>query len=296
MKFYLNILTILCILGVVCLFLVFIVSHMENRKLTVTRYQIRDALIPQAFNGYHIVQLSDLHNACFGENNAELIHRIKELQPDIILITGDMIIGKPGEPVDIAVDTVNALSGIAQVYFSMGNHELRASLYTDVYGDMWERFLKGLLPGVHLLLDDKTLIHRGDDKIWLYGLNLSPDLYRRFILKPMPSGYLSSLFGECDPEEYHILMAHHPDYFQDYAAWGANLTFSGHVHGGMIYLPLLGGVLSPMIHFFPKYDKGLFTDNNKNMILSGGLGNHTFKFRVNNLPEIVSVTLYQETI
>ena len=296
MKFYLNILTILCILGVVCLFLVLIISYVENRRLTVTRYQIKDALIPKEFNGYHIVQVSDLHNVSFGENNEELIHRIKELQPDIILITGDMIIGRPSEPVDIAVDTVNALSDIAPVYFSMGNHELRASLYTDVYGDMWENFSQSLLPEVHLLLNEKTLIHKGNDKVWLYGLSLTPQLYKRLIHMPMPADYLSSLFGKCNPEEYHILMAHNPDYFEDYAAWGANLTFSGHVHGGMIYLPLLGGVLSPMIHFFPRYDKGLFTSKNKNMILSGGLGNHTFKFRVNNLPEIVSVVLYQENI
>jgi hypothetical protein len=89
-------------------------------------------------------------------------------------------------------------------------------------------------------------------------------------------------------------MAHNPEYFEEYVTWGADLIFSGHVHGGMVRLPFLGGAVSPMIHFFPKYDKGLFENSNRYMILSGGLGNHTYKFRVNNLPEIVSVTLESE--
>ena len=291
MKLYLNILAIISILIVVCLIVICIISYIENRRLVVTRYQIHDASIPKAFHGFHIVQLSDMHNAAFGEHNEELIGKIKDLKPDIILITGDMIIGKPGKDVTFAADTMNALTKLAPVYFSMGNHELRASIYTDTYQDMWEHFVQRLSPEVHILRDQKETIIKEDARIHLYGLSLTPMLYKRLIRTPMPEDYLTSLFGVCEHTEYHIFMAHNPDYFKDYADWGANLTFSGHVHGGMIRLPLLGGVLSPMIHFFPKYDKGLFEYSNKYMILSGGLGNHTFKFRVNNLPEIVSVTL-----
>lgn len=294
MKLCLNILGILSILIIVCLAVVCIISYFENHRLTVTRYQIKDALIPRKFQGFHIVQLSDLHNVSFGKHNEKLIRAIIDLKPDIILVTGDVIVGKPGKDVSFAADTMNALANIAPVYFSMGNHELRTSIYTDLYKDMWERFREKLLPDIHLLLDQKATIVREDSSIHLYGLNLTPELYKRMRRTPMPEGYLDSLFGRCNPEAYHIFMAHNPDYFKDYAVWGANLTFSGHVHGGMIRIPFLGGALSPMIHFFPKYDKGLFEYSNKYMILSGGLGNHTFKFRVNNLPEIVSVTLEHE--
>lgn len=296
MKLCLNILGILSILIIVCLIFVLVISYFENRRLVVTRYRIKDSLVPEAFDGFHIVHLTDMHNASFGNRNEELIQSIRKLKPDIILITGDMIIGKPGMDVTFAAHTINALCEIAPVYFSMGNHELRASIYTDTYGDMWKDFKKNLLPEVHLLLDAKTEVQRDGESIFLYGLNLTPELYQRLIKAAMPSDYLTSLFGECEPDKYHIFMAHNPEYFAEYAAWGANLTFSGHVHGGMIRLPLLGGALSPMIHFFPKYDKGLFTNNNRYMILSGGLGNHTFKFRVNNLPEIVSVTLLKESM
>lgn len=296
MKLCLNILAIISILIVVCLIVVCIISYFENRRLVITKYQIKDNLIPEEFEDFHIVQLSDLHNAAFGTGNGELISKVAELKPDIILITGDMIIGKPGKDVMFAADTMNALTDIAPVYFSMGNHELRTSIYRDVYQDMWDCFLKRLSPKIHLLSDEKTEIVKNDSSICLYGLNLTPELYKRMFHTPMSADYLTSLFGICDKEKYHVFMAHNPDYFKNYAGWGANLTFSGHIHGGMIRIPVIGGTLSPMIHFFPKYDKGLFEYSNKYMVLSGGLGNHTFKFRVNNLPEIVSVTLKKETI
>lgn len=288
----LNILAIISILMIVCLLIVLIISYYENRKLTVNEYHIKDSSCPDAFEGFCIVQLSDLHNAEFGEGNQMLFDVIKHQNPDIIVITGDMIIGKPNTDVNMAVDFVNSLCDIAPVYYSMGNHELRVSLYEDTYGDMWKQFMNRISTKVNLLFDDKVLISKDDAQIYLYGLNLTPELYKRIVKTPMPKDYLTSLFGLCNRDGYHIFLAHNPDYFEDYAAWGANLTFSGHVHGGMVRIPWLGGALSPMIHFFPKYDKGMFQYNDKYMILSGGLGNHTFKFRVNNLPEVVTVTLH----
>lgn len=294
MNLFLNILQIISILGIVCVVLVLVISYVENRKLVVTEYSIQSSKVPKAFHGYHIVHLTDLHNACFGEENHLLIERVRKLQPDIIVVTGDMIIGKPGRDVSFAANTMNQLSEIAPVYFSMGNHELRASIYTDTYGDMWESFYKKLSKKIHMLLDTKETICKQEQEIHLYGLNLSPELYRRMIKTPMKEEYLTELFGVCDDSEFHIFLAHNPDYFEDYVTWGADLVFAGHVHGGMVRLPFLGGALSPMIHFFPKYDKGIFQKTDHYMVLSGGLGNHTFKFRVNNLPEIVSVKLYQE--
>ncbi len=290
----LNILAFISILMIVCLLIVLIISYYENRKLTVNEYHIKDSKCPKAFDGFQIVQLSDLHNAVFGESNQKLFDVIKHQNPDMIVITGDMIIGKPNTDVMMAVDFVNTLCDIAPVYYSMGNHELRVSLYEDTYGDMWKQFMERISTKVHLLFDGSCSVSRNGASIQLYGLNLTPELYKRLIKTPMPEDYLTSLFGICNHDKYHIFLAHNPDYFEDYAAWGANLTFAGHVHGGMIRIPWLGGALSPMIHFFPRYDKGMFRHNNKYMILSGGLGNHTFKFRVNNLPEVVTVTLHTE--
>ena len=294
MKLCLNILAIISILVVACVVIICVISYIENRKLVVTDYRIRDKKIPKEFDGYRIVQLSDLHNACFGNRNEYLINRVRDCKPDVIFITGDMIVGKPGQDVLFAADTMNDLCEIAPVYFSMGNHELRASIYTETYGDMWQQFHNRLRPEIHVLPDRTEKIVSGHEYMYVHGVNLTPALYKRVIRTPMEPDYLDNIFGTCDADRYHIFLAHNPDYFEEYASWGANLTFSGHVHGGMIRIPLLGGALSPMIHFFPKYDKGLFEHKGHYMILSGGLGNHTFKFRVNNLPEIIVTTLVRE--
>lgn len=294
MNLCLNIFQIISILVVVCFAVVCLISCIENRRLAVTRYELWSAKLPKAFEGFHIVQLSDLHNACFGDNNKKLIERIRELAPDVIFVTGDMIVGKPGRDVSFAADTMNQLVSIAPVYMSLGNHELRASIYTDTYGNMWKEFSEKLDSRITVLRDEKIFLEQNGEQIVLYGLDLTPEFYKRFRHTPMDREYLDNLFGKCEQEFYHIFLAHNPDYFKQYADWGADLTFSGHVHGGMVRIPFLGGMLSPMVHFFPEYDKGVFECANKYMILSGGLGNHTFKFRVNNLPEIVSVTLNPE--
>ena len=291
MKIGLNILLIISILLIVCILMICLISYIENRKLVVTEYTIKNRRVPSGFQGFRIAQLSDLHNACFGPANEILFERLKCCEPDIIVVTGDMIVGKPDQDVLFAADTMNALCDIAPVYFSMGNHELRASIYTDTYKDMWETFRNRLDPRIHMLLDRTETYEKNGDRIFFHGLNLTPELYRRWVRTQMPQEYLEQLFGTCDPDSFHIFLAHNPEYFEEYAAWGADITFSGHVHGGMIRIPFLGGVISPLIRIFPRYDKGLFERNGKYMVLSGGLGNHTFKIRVNNVPEIVLVVL-----
>ena len=291
MKLCLNILGILCILFVVILAVVCIISFIENRRLYVARYHIKDPLVPKSFNGFRIVQLTDMHNTTFGSNNDKLISKVSELDPDIIVVTGDMLVGTPDTDVSIAANTLNRLCDIAPVYFSMGNHELRISRYTDKYGDMWERFMNKLSSKVEKLFDSSAYIDRNGDRILLHGVTLTPKMYTRLKDVAMPKKHLKKRFGTCRDNEFHIFLAHNPDYFQDYAKWGAKLTFSGHVHGGIMQLPFLGGVISPKLKLFPRYDKGLFEISNKYMILSGGLGNHTLKFRINNLPEIVLTTL-----
>ena len=85
------------------------------------------------------------------------------------------------------------------------------------------------------------------------------------------------------------MLAHHPAYFDAYASWGADLTLSGHLHGGMIRLPFVGGLVSPQMRLFPKYDKGLYTKKGKKLIVSAGLANHTVNIRINNPPELVVI-------
>ena len=295
MNLCLNILEIICILFLIIFISVCVISFIENRKLVVSPYIIQDPLIPHSFDGFKIVHLTDMHNTTFGKNNEKLIKLINDLSPDIIVVTGDMIIGTPNTDVSTASDTMNRLTGIAPVYFSMGNHELRVSRYRDRYGDMWDRFISSLSPDIHKLFDSSDEIVRNGQKIFIHGLSLTPKMYTRFKDVRMPKQHLKKRFGISNENEFHIFLAHNPDYFKDYANWGAKLIFSGHVHGGIVRLPFFGGVISPKMKLFPPYDKGLFEISNKYMILSGGLGNHTINFRLNNLPEVVYVTLYNSS-
>ncbi len=291
MNLHLHILWFVCILLLAAFVAVCIISFIENRRLTVTSYCIEDPGIPDNHNGLKIVQVSDMHNASFGNNNSRLFSRLRELDPDIIAVTGDILVGIPDCDVDFAAFTLNELSRIAPVYFSMGNHELRISRYPEKYGDMWERFEGQLSADVHRLYDSTETIERGGQSIKISGVTLTPKMYTRMKDVRMPKKHLKKRFGVCGDNEFHIFLAHNPDYFKDYANWGAKLTLSGHVHGGIMQIPFIGGVISPKLRLFPEYDKGLFEFNNKYMIISGGLGNHTLKFRINNIPEIVVVTL-----
>lgn len=288
------------LIGALCIALlaVCIISIIENRRLIVTHYTVCKAKIPAEFDGKKMVVLADLHNAGFGVDNALLLQKIREEHPDYIVIAGDMIIAAPHSDIHVPVKLIHELAGICPVYYAKGNHEMRAALEPEVYGTLWEEYQAAIQDCVYWL-DNETVEltpqpDRGETSerksgVRLTGLDTAAEYYKRFRRTPMKVSYLKDVLGDCDPDFYQILIAHHPAYFPAYAEWGADLVISGHLHGGMVRLPVLGGMISPMIQFFPKYDRGRFEEGSSTMLLSGGLGNHTFKFRVNNLPELLSV-------
>ena len=143
------------------------------------------------------------------------------------------------------------------------------------------------------LLDNEHLIS-ADPEVMIYGLNLPYEYYRKIATKHLKSGLMHDLLGDVDREKYSILLAHNPEHFKEYAAWGCDLILSGHIHGGIIRLPYLGGVISPGIKLFPKYDSGLFTSGKTTMLVSRGIGSHTIPVRINNKAEIVCLTIKGE--
>lgn len=295
------------LIGVMCMaFLaICIISTIENRRLIVTRYRIQSAKIPKAYDGVKLVVLADLHNACFGEGNTRLLDKIREEKPDFIIIAGDMIVADKNSDITVPVQLIQTLAEEYPIYYTKGNHELRASLEPETYGSLWNDYKTAIQNYVHFL-DNETVEWKLPDvngnidrtaakKLYLTGLNMDAVYYKRFRRKPMEQSYLKEALGDCQSDAYQILIAHHPAYFPAYAEWGADLVLSGHLHGGMIRLPGLGGMISPMVQFFPKYDRGRYEEDGHILLLSGGLGNHTFKFRVNNLPELVSVELTSDS-
>ena len=282
MKYFLIIVAALCVITLVNILLE---SHRENRKISFSSYRIKDKRLKK---NAKIVMISDLHNACYGEKNSELLHVVETISPDLILVAGDVIVGKTGLSVDTGVDFLNSLGESFPVFVGKGNHEMRTSIY-EKYGDMWKNLYERTKDKVHWLINDS--IYLADYNMTIYGLDMKPEYYRRFKKLYMDSAYLEEELRKPDKRSYNIFIGHDPDYFEEYAAWGADLCVSGHVHGGLIIIPHLGGLISPMIKFFPKYYKGVYNIGDSHMIVSAGMGLHTLKIRVNNEPDLVTINL-----
>lgn len=239
------------------------------------------------------VVLADLHNKSFGKGNTRLLEKIREAHPDMILLAGDMLNAKPGADFDETAEFIKKLADEYPVLYGIGNHEHRLELYPDVYGTMYEEYWSALKHEniVPLVNAHVEFSKRG---ICVFGAQIDKRFYKRFKIQQMEQGYLTGLLGEPKKELFTVLLAHNPDYFESYAAWGADLVLSGHVHGGIVRLPFLGGVLSPACRLFPKYDGGLYEREKSTMLLSRGLGSHTIPVRMLNPGELHVVTLKRE--
>lgn len=261
--------------------------RMEMSRPEVSRYEIVSAMLPEGFDGFKIVHLSDLHNKVFGKDNAPLYRLIAAENPDIIVMTGDMI--SHGAPdTDKFLKLVGRLSKLCGVYYVNGNHEL-----SDLDGDAFSYAADAMAACGAVCLDNGCAeLVRGKDKIQLCGLCYTAEYYRG--VREYKRGWkvftltdMINYLGVKQPGEYTILLAHNPLDFDVHAEWGADLSLGGHVHGGLIRLPLVNGIFSPERRLMPKYKEGVYRRGNSFLIASRGLG----RFRVHNPPEVVSVTL-----
>lgn len=261
----------------------------ENHLLSVSRFCIFSPKLPKTFDKTRIVQLSDLHSARFGKGNARLLRRIEAERPDFIFMTGDMV-SRTDERHDAFFELAAALGGRFPCYFVAGNHELGMS--PPRLGAFYNRLAAC---GVTVLNNRTVRLERGGASILLsglcYPLPCYPEAKQVTHHSPFTAEQMRRRLGGCGGADYRILLAHTPLCFPIYADWGADLTFAGHVHGGMIRLPFVGALLSPDRRFFPKYSAGIYTHNGKRMAVSRGLGSGLFGARLGNRPEIVTVTL-----
>lgn len=237
-----------------------------------------------------LVMLSDLHNYQYGRENALLLSAIEKEKPDAVVIAGDMITAKKKEKFDRTIIFLKKLKEKYPVYYAYGNHEQKISLYPGRYGDMGERFEGELSKiGIKPLKNAHCLL--SEHNVTIYGLEIGHAYFQRFSTKPMPEKYLEEQLGRADKGTYSVLLAHNPEYFPEYAEWGANLVLSGHIHGGIVRVPFLGGLISPAIRFFPKYDGGLFREENTDMVLGRGIGTHSPNVRMFNPAELLVIDL-----
>ena len=243
-----------------------------------------------------VVMVSDLHESEFGENNRSLIEAVRRLEPDVILSNGDMIShNDTEEELHVGLDFLEAMEAIAPVYLSLGNHE---TTYIAMHGtgllDMYTQ------RGVRLLDKDYIDLELNGQTVRVGGISEYCFNYGQKWQDYRASEKYAFLSGFCDTQSFSILLCHKPTayYLESEAAsyedWDCDLVLSGHTHGGLWQLPLIGCPYLPQQGMFPKYDKGQFDMGNAQMIIGAGLGHEGAFFRLADPCELVVIELLPE--
>ena len=273
---------------VIILMLLFILAVWTiwgNVTAGVTRYTVTSNRLPHSFDGYRIAVVSDLHNAQFGNNNSQLVEKIKKEHSDIIAITGDLVDSNRTD-IEIAIRLVSQLTEIAPCYYVTGNHEAWIK-------EQYKELEKGLIAEDVVILHDNVIqLTKGGETIQIAGLD-DPDFTDRdtCIQESILQTKISNMSLS---NEYCILLSHRPETFEAYVSEDVDLVLSGHAHGGQFRVPFIGGIVAPDQGFFPEFDAGQYIKNNTVMIVSRGIGNSVIPVRFNNRPEIVIVELKHE--
>lgn len=255
-------------------------------RMMITTYTEKLPQLP--CEEYRIVFLTDLHD-CPAETLAE---QIKALRPDLILAGGDMVNGPRNEAVcgtDRAEQLLSALLSCAPVIGAMGNHETRlkhSPRRQDCYRESRSRLEQA---GVRFLENASCALPGLEGRVRLYGLELPLSYYG--FRRPKTGPELTKLLGERVPGETALLLAHTPEYRDAYRRWGADLVLAGHLHGGMIRLPLIGGLVGPSGRLFPRCSRGRFRCGETEMLVSSGLGDHGIMLRLGNPRELLLLRL-----
>lgn len=256
----------------------------QNNDVGITKYSYINSKLPEGFDGYKILQISDLHNKNY---HNRLSTKIKEINPNIIVITGDLI-DRRNTRIDIALEFVQQIVEVAPTYYVSGNHEQLSGEYNKLKENLEKLDVK--------IIDNSYIIlNQGENSIGLMGIadpaiKQSEESYLWDNNSEYVKSNLKELLKNVDTN-FNILLSHRPEQFSIYKDMNVDLVFSGHAHGGQIRVPFIGGLVAPNQGFLPKYTYGIYNDGVTSMVVSRGLGNSIFPLRVFNRPELVVVTL-----
>lgn len=259
----------------------------QNNGVVITRHNYINGKLPKNFNGFKILHISDFHNKNYHGNLTKLI---KKINPDIIVITGDLI-DRRKTNLNVAKDFIREIVKIAPTYYVSGNHEQLSVHYED---------LKEILNDLNVINMDNSYIKLNKDgsEIGLMGI-ADPAIRKNknnYAFKDN-SSYIRSILKDLTDNvntDFNILLSHRPEQISTYKEFDIDLVFSGHTHGGQIRIPVLGGILAPDQGFIPKYSEGIYKEDSTSMVVSRGLGNSLFPFRIFNRPELVVVNVFNK--
>ena len=255
----------------------------SNKALELSSHTIKSDDLPEAFDGFRIAHVSDLHNTQIGDDNEKLLKMLEESDPHIIALTGDLIDSRNTD-VQVALNFSEKALKIAPCYYVPGNHEARSSEY--------DKLKKGLLDlGVVVLEDSSTELELNGERILIIGAD-DPSFDTDYLYSTEEKTMQSFLKDYKDRDsDFTLLLSHRPELLNVYAENNIDLVLSGHAHGGQIRLPFSGGLYAPNQGFMPEYDAGTYSKGDTTMIVSKGIGNSAFPLRFNNRPEVVLIEL-----
>ena len=272
---------LLCLLCIISLSLFFL--QRSNCLLQVDTYTFSSPRLPAGFEGYTIVQLSDLHGAVFGEDNEDLYHAIRSAAPDLIVLTGDLQDRFRETPRSYVITLCTALQEIAPTAYVAGNHEWALPDIRGLKRDI-------AATGVTVLTNTFIPLERDGDTILLAGV----DDPNGFSDQKTPEEVAAAVNAAAS-DPFWILLAHRNNLFApQYSLLGADLVISGHAHGGLFRLPFTDGLIGVERNLFPSYTAGFYEENNSTLLVSRGLGNSGRSFRLFNRPEVVVLTLSRD--
>ena len=268
-----------------------LISGKYNNKIDVTEYSILNKKVPKEFNDFKIVQLSDFHSEGYKDTTDIIINKIENINPDIVVMTGDMVSWETGN-IDELEKLISSLSINYSIYYINGNHEQLLELTNLKEYNEFLNKIKNL--GVTYIKNNFVEIFRNGESINLYEIDIplvdSTGLYVKE--DELDNDYINNKLSNIKPNKFNILLSHNPLFIDKYSSWGSDLVLSGHMHGGIIRIPIIDvGVLSPEKKFFPKYDAGEFKVGDTTMIINRGIGTSSMNLRVFNKPEISVITL-----
>ncbi|MBO5478081.1 MAG: metallophosphoesterase [Clostridia bacterium] len=275
-------------ISIIALFIVFIILvYISTNIIKIKRYTVNNSKLPKEFDGLKIVHISDVHSKIFGENNSGIVNRVLKINPDIVIMSGD-IIDKREKDMEKFVSMYKTIYEKYPTYYSIGNHE------RNLGWKKYKKYLKMLQScGVHVIINGSEKLIKNDNHIAINALKFRENMQPKVLTREKEEefvSYMRNKLRNLNTNDFNILIAHDPENFKMYKKLGVDLVFSGHVHGGLIRIGKIC-LLSPRRTFFPKYSYGKTTEENTTIITSSGMGKATLPIRLFNRPEIVVVTL-----
>lgn len=236
---------------------------------------------------HNLLYISDMHDFTYGNR---LYKKIKDLKPDIILIGGDIINKTDSDLNESIIAFLKKISDLSKIYFSNGNHEEYAKEYNE-----------GLYNSLDKKLKENGICHISNESIedsdlCITSLELPLSYYAKKKVKAFDKNEIDGLLKQnIVSNKYNILLCHNPRYMDDLKEYNPNLILSGHTHGGLVRIPLIGAVLNPEFELFPKYSGGMYHIKDDIIgIISCGLFTHGFHIRIFNMAELIMINLKPE--